>query len=63
MELLAFVEFYEDYAPVLAGKSVWIYMDSNNSLSAVTKGDSDAEDIAILVAQLRKVIRRYYIRA
>ena len=34
---------------MMAGKSIWIYMDSNNCLSAVTRGDSNTEAIAILV--------------
>ena len=55
--LLALVAFFEDFSPRLAGRSIWIYMD-NNCLSAVTRGDSDTDAIAILVGRLWATLQR-----
>ena len=63
LELLALAAFSEDFAPFLAGRSVWIYMGSNNCLSAVTMGRSNAEAIAILVDILWGAIQKYRISA
>ena len=46
---------------MMAGKSIWIYMDSNNCLSAVTRGDSNTEAIAILVGRLWATLQRNHI--
>ena len=63
LELLALTAFSEHHAPSLAGRSVWIYMDSNNFLSAVARGDSNIEEIAILGGRLWAAIQRYRICA
>ena len=63
LELLALAAFLEDYAPFLAGRSVWIYMDNNNCLSAVTRGDSNADAIAILVGRIWGAIQKRHISA
>ena len=49
--LLSIVLFVEDWAPILQGSSCWIYLDNNNCLSALVRGDSDTDAIAALVAR------------
>ena len=61
--LLAMVAFLEDEASELAGCSLWIYMGNNNSLSAMTRGDSNTDAIAVLVARAWELIQRPDIRA
>ena len=61
--LLALAAFVEDHGPRLAGKSIWIYMDNNNCLSAMTRGDSNTEAIAILVGRIWGTLQRYHISA
>ena len=62
LEILALVSFFEDFAPDCAGQTFWVYMDSDNSFSAVAKENSDAESIDILVARTGSLLRRYNIR-
>ena len=63
LELLALAAFVEDFAPHLAGQSIWIYMDNNNCLSAMTRGDSNTEAVAILVGRIWGTLQRYHISA
>ena len=63
LELLALVAFLEESAVNLAGCSIWFYMDSNNSLSAMTRGDSNTAVIAVLVSRAWELIQRFQIRA
>lgn len=63
LELLALTACMEDWAPFLAGRSIWVYMDNNNCLSAVTRGDSNAEAIAVLVSRLWDTLQRHHIAA
>ena len=63
MELLALVAFLEDEADGLAGCLIWFYMGSNNSLSAVTRGDSNTAAIAYLVSRAWELIHRFQIKA
>ena len=49
----------EDWAPFLRGSYCWIYLDSNNSLSALARGDSNTEVIAILVARFWQMVQTY----
>ena len=58
MELIALLAMLEDPGPSFSGLDVWIYMDSNNSTSAVTRGDSDASVIAALVARVWELTHR-----
>ena len=61
--LLALVDFLEDEADGLDGCSIWFYMGSNNSLSAMTRGDSNTASIAILVSRDSESIQRFQINA
>ena len=58
LELLALVAFFEDWAPILSGSCIWVYLDSNNCLSALVRGDSNTAAIAVLVARFWKVAQR-----
>ena len=59
MVLVAFLE-YE--AAEIAGFTRRFYMDSNNSLSAMTRGDSNTAAIVFLVARDWELIHRFHIR-
>ena len=63
LELLALVEFFEESAARITGGSIWFYMDSNNSLSAITRGDSNTAVIAVMVGRSWRLIQRFQIRA
>ena len=63
LELLALVAFFEQLAPRLSGQSVWVYVDNNNVLAAVTRGDSNTETVAVLVANLWDTLQRHSICA
>ena len=63
LELLALAAFVEDYGPRLDGQPIWIYMDNSNCLSAMTRGDSNTEAIAILVGRIWGALQRYHISA
>ena len=63
LELLALVAFLEESAACFAGHSIWFYMDSNNSLSAMTRGDSNTAIIAVPVGRAWCLIQRFHIRA
>ena len=57
--LLALVAFFELNAPSLRGTCCWVYLDNNNCLAALTRGDPIAEAVAILVARFWKLAQRY----
>ena len=59
LELLALVAFYEDHAPSIRGSSCWCYLDNNNCLEALVRGDSNTDVIAVLVARFWKLVQRY----
>ena len=61
LELLALVAFFEDWGPRLAGCCIWVYLDSNNCLTALVRGDSATAVIAILVARFWKIVQRHNI--
>ena len=63
LELLVLAAFVEDCGPRLAGRPIWIYMDSKNCFSAMTRDDSNTEDIAIPVGRIRDTLHRYHISA
>ena len=52
LELLALNAFVDDHGPRLHWKPIWINMENNNSPSAMTRGDSNTEAIAILVGRI-----------
>ena len=62
VELMALVAYQDDEAAEMAGCSLWSYMDSNNSLAAMTRGDSNTAAIAVLVGRAWELIRRVHIR-
>ena len=47
----------------MAGCSIWIYMDSNNSLAAITRGAPNTAVIAIRVDRAWELIQRRGARA
>ena len=59
LELLALVAFFELKSPFLRGTCCWIYLDNNNCLAALTRGDSNTEVIAILAALFWQIAQRY----
>ena len=59
LELLAVVAFFEQLAQRLGGQCVWVYVDNNNVLAAITRGDSNADVAAVLVAQLWNTLQRF----
>lgn len=59
LELLASVAFVEQVAPRLAGQCVWIYVDNNNVSEAISRGDSNTDVIAELVARLWETLRMF----
>ena len=61
LELLALVAFFEDWAPRLSGSCIWVYLDSNNCLAALVRGDSNTAVIAVLVARFWKIVQRHNI--
>ena len=61
--ILALVAFLEETAAAMEGSYIWFYMDSNNSLSAMTRGDSNTDVIATLVSRAWELIQRHHIRA
>ena len=63
LELLAVVAFFEQLAPKLAGQCVWVYVDNNNVLAAITRGDSNTDVAAVLVAKLWNTLQRFSICA
>ena len=63
LELLALVAFLEESAASLTGCAIWFYMDSNNSPSAMTRGDSNTAVIAVWVSRAWELIQRHHIRA
>ena len=59
LEMLALVSFFEDQAPRLRGSCCWVYLDSNNCLAALTRGDSNTDVIAVLVARFWRTVQRF----
>ena len=59
LELLALVAFFELRAPFLRGSCCWIYLDNNNCLAALTRGDSNTDAIAVLVAHFWSIVQRF----
>ena len=59
LELLAIVLFFEDSAPLLLqGSRCWVYVDNNNCLAALIRGDSNTDIIAVLVARFWRTTQR-----
>ena len=58
LELLALVLFFEESAPLLQGSCCWVYIDNNNCLAALIRGDSNTDIISILVARFWRTVRR-----
>ena len=63
LELLALAALAEDHGPRLAGQSIWLYMGNNKCLSAMTRGDSNTEAIAVVVGRIWGTLQRYRISA
>ena len=61
LEMLALVLFFEDSADLLRGSCCWVYLDNNNCLAALVRGDSNTGVIAILVARFWQLAQRYNI--
>lgn len=61
LELLALVAFFGEYGPSLPDSSIWDYVDNDNCRSAVTRGDSNAEVIAVLSGRQWASLQRYNI--
>ena len=59
LELLALVLFFEETAPRLQGSCCWVYLDNNNCLAALIRGDSNTEIIAVLVARFWRTVQRH----
>ena len=59
LELLALVAFFELRAPFLRGSCCWVYLDNNNCLAALTRGDSNTDAIAVLVAHFWSIVQRF----
>ena len=57
LELLALAPCMEDWAPFLLGNSCWVYLDSNNCLAALARGDSNTDAIAVLVARFWRLVK------
>ena len=58
LKLLALVLFSEDRASSLGGAFCWIYLDNNNFLAALVRGDSNTGVIASLVARFWQLVQR-----
>ena len=63
IEMISTVAFLDEQGPALSGCSLWIYMNRNNSLADMARGDSDTSVIAALVDRAWETIRRYQLRA
>ena len=63
LELIALVAFLEEPAASLVGFPIWFYMDSSNSLAAITRGGSNTAAIAVPAARVWELARRFHIRA
>ena len=63
LELLSLVAFVEQLARRLAGQRIWIYVDNNNALATVSRGCSNTDVIAALVARLWATLQKYSICA
>ena len=59
IELLALVAFFEDHAPLFRGICCWVYLDNNNCLEALTRGDPNTDVIAVLVARFWRTVQRF----
>ena len=59
LELSALVAYFEDHALSLRGSCCWMYLDNNNFLAALFRGDSNTEVIAILAARFWQLARRF----
>ena len=60
-ELLAVVAFVWAHAKLLAGKSVNLYIDSNNAIAALTRGDTPDDFLASLVSVFWKLAQAFSI--
>ena len=50
--------FFEESAPLLQGSCCWVYIDNNNCLAALIRGDSNTDIIAVLVARFWRTVQR-----
>ena len=55
--------FYGGHAPSIRGSSSWGYLENNNCLSALTRGDSDAAILAALLVRFWLLAQQYDICA
>ena len=62
LELPPLVAFLEERGPLLEGFSIWLHMDSDNSLAAMPRGYSNTALVAVLVSRDWEIIRRFPIR-
>ena len=63
LELLAILAFIEDFAPKHPNSCVWIYVDNNNALAAIVRGDSPTDIVAIMVARLWETLTKHNVHA
>ena len=59
LELLSRVAIVEELPPRLPAQCVWFYIDNNNVLEDIAKGDPNTDIIAILLVRLWAGIQRY----
>ena len=59
LELLDMVLFFDDRAAFLKGSCCWAYLDNNNCLASIVRGDSNTCIIAILVARFWQIVQRF----
>ena len=63
LELLATLAFIEEFAPRRPKSPLWLYVDNNNALAAIVRGDSPTDIVAIMVARIWGTLTKYNIHA
>ena len=61
--MIAIIDSIYDFAPRNTNSCMWLYVDNNNALAAITRGDSPTDIIAITVARIWETIHRFSIHA
>ena len=62
LETLAILAFSGERAHKRPNTCLWLYIDSNNALEAIVRGDSPTDIIAIAVARIWGILQRFNIR-
>lgn len=63
LEMIAALASIEDFSPRHPNSCLWLYVDNNNALSALARGDSPTDIIAITVDRVWEILTRYNIHA